>query len=303
MNSKESCDHDHSILGHHHHHGEDNIAVAFFLNFAFTIIEIIGGFYTNSIAILSDALHDTGDTIALGMAWYFQRLSKKGRTDEFTFGYKRFNTLGAIITGVILVVGSIYIFVESIPRLLNPEEVNAKGMIWLAILGVIVNGVAVLRLQKGEGSLNEKMITWHLMEDVLGWIAVLIGSIIMLFFDLPWIDPLLSILITSYILYNVFKNLWKASKIILQATPEHISIGELKNKIKAIDGVEAIDRVHLWSLDGEQHQFSAHLIGNGSLTLEEIRPIRQAVMHLLKKDYNISQVTLDFKTSSESEVN
>jgi len=302
---KENHDaHDHDHRGHHHHHhhhnGADNIAVVFFLNLAFTIVEIFGGIFTNSVAILSDALHDMGDTVALGLAWYFQKLSHKGRTDQFTFGYKRFNTLGAIITGLILVIGSVYIFLESVPRLFHPEEVNAKGMIWLAILGVIVNGAAVLKLRTGKDpSLNEKMITWHLIEDVLGWIVVLIGSIILLFFNLPWIDPLLSILITSYILYNVVKNLWNASKIILQGTPSRFSIDAIKENICRQDGVEDVRNIQLWSLDGEHHIFSAHIVADASHTLLGLKPIRSAINNLLREEYKIAQVILEFKTMEE----
>ncbi len=163
--------HDH----HHHHHDTGNLKVAFFLNLAFTLVEIVGGLYTNSLAILSDALHDLGDSLSLGLSWYFQKLSKKGRTSSFSYGYKRFSLLGAVVNSIVLVVGSIIILSKAIPQLFNPSQANAEGMMYLAILGIVVNGAAVLKLRKGE-SLNEKVITLHLLEDVLGWVAVLIGS-------------------------------------------------------------------------------------------------------------------------------
>ena len=190
--------HDHHH-GHHHQHDTKNISTAFFLNLAFTIIEIIGGLMTNSVAIMSDALHDLGDSLSLGLAWYFQKVAKKGRDKTFSYGYKRFSVLGAMINAIVLVVGSVFILQETIPRLWQPETPNVQGMFWLAILGIVVNGAAVLKLQKGT-SLNEKVISLHLLEDVLGWAAVLVGSVLMYFFDLPIIDPLLSIGIAIFIL-------------------------------------------------------------------------------------------------------
>ena len=208
--------HNHS---HHHHHGDRNIGIAFFLNLVFTIIEIGGGLLTNSVAILSDALHDLGDSLSLGMAWYFQRLSGKGRDQKYSYGYRRFSLLGALINALILTVGSVYIIIEAVSRLQHPEPAHAFGMIWLAVLGVMVNGAAVLQLKKGI-SINEEMISLHLLEDVLGWVAVLIGALIMYRFDLPIIDPILSLGIAIFVLYNAFKGLKKTLFIILQAVPD-----------------------------------------------------------------------------------
>ncbi len=287
--------HDH----HHHHSGEGHIATAFFLNLGFTIIEFIGGFLTNSVAIQSDALHDAGDTASLGLAWYFQRLSKKGGNSKYTFGYKRFNTLGAIITGVILVVGSIYILTEAIPRIFSPEETHVEGMMGLAILGVIVNGIAVWRMRQGGKSLNEEMISWHLLEDVLGWVAVLIGSIVMYFFELPWIDPLLSILITIFILRGVLKNLWKASQIILQASPADIDVEKVKEVLEKIKGVDNAHHLHLWTLDGEANMLSAHIVTDGNQKVVELKNIKKAIYESIGDHFHIDHITLEFETEGE----
>ena len=197
---------------HGHHHATGNIKVAFFLNLSFTIIELIGGFYTNSLAIMSDAVHDLGDSLSLGLSWYFQKVSNKKATTNFSYGFARFSLLGAIINSVVLTVGSIFIISEAIPRIISPEVSDAVGMMWFAILGIIVNGVAVLRLKRGT-SINERVVALHLLEDVLGWVAVLIASIVMQFWDLPILDPILSLLIAAYVLFNVFKNI-KESFII-----------------------------------------------------------------------------------------
>lgn len=287
-------------MGHSHDtRNTKSVATAFFLNLGFTIIEIIGGILTNSVAIQSDALHDAGDTISLGFAWYFQRLSGKGRDNKFTYGYKRFNTLGAIITGVVLAAGSVYILTESIPRLFNPEETNVQGMMWLAIFGVIVNGLAVFRLKKGGDSLNEQVMTWHLLEDVLGWIAVLIGSVIMYFYDAPWIDPALSIGITIYVLINVVKKLWKAGNIILQATPDDIDPTTIKKTLEDIQEIQKAHHIHIWTLDGEYNLLSVHIQINKEKTISATEPIKEKIQSELKKNFHIDHFTIEFEPVNE----
>lgn len=197
-------------MSHNHHHSSsDNLKVAFFLNLVFTIIEIFGGIFTNSIAILTDALHDAGDTASLGLAWYFEKLSGRGPNHKHTYGYVRFRLLGGLITGIVLIAGLSFIFWNAIGRLMAPEPVNAPGMMALAVLGILVNGAAVLRVKKGS-SLTEKVVSWHLIEDTLGWAAVLIGAGIMFVWDLPIIDPILSIGISLFVLWNVGRNLKKS---------------------------------------------------------------------------------------------
>lgn len=273
-----SHNHDHS-----HHHSEGNVKVAFFLNFSFTINEIIGGLYTNSLAILSDALHDLGDSLSLGLSWYFQKLSKKGRTKKFSYGYKRFSLLGAIINSIVLVVGSIFILTKAIPDLFNPQETNVQGMLYLAILGIVVNGAAVLKLRKGE-SLNEKVVSLHLLEDVLGWVAVLIGSIIMMYVDAPFIDPLLSVLISIFVLYNVYRNLKKSLLVILQGIPEDVSISDIGEKLKDMPEVTDVHDCHAWSMDGEYNILTIHLRLDKDHKLSEQSNLKETVRSKLKND-------------------
>lgn len=281
----------------HHHHGTKNLKVAFFLNLVFTIIEVIGGLLTNSVAILSDALHDLGDSLSLGLSWYFQNLSTKGRDKNFSYGYGRFSLLGAIINSAVLLTGSGIIIYEAIPRLFNPEQPDAQGMILLAILGVIFNGAAVLKLRKGT-SINEEAVSLHLLEDVLGWIAVLIGSIIMYFYDVPIIDPILSLLIAGYILFNVFKNIKKSFRIILQGTPSDLAIDDIIRQTKSIEAVKDVHDFHLWSMDGEYYVFSAHIVVGKRHTLQELTTIKQQVRDLLKS-FKIEHATIEFETEDE----
>lgn len=287
----------HHHHGHHHHdHGVKNLRVAFFLNLGFTIIEIIGGVMTNSLAILSDALHDLGDSLSIGLSWYFQKLSTKKGDATYSYGYKRFSLLGAIINAVVLLVGSVFILTEAIPALFNPGVTDAKGMMYLAIFGVVVNGAAVLRLKKGT-SINEKVISLHLLEDVLGWVTVLIGSIVMLYFDAPWIDPLLSVLIALFILFNVYKSLKASLGIILQATPQDIDISMVHEKLKGIPQIRDVHDCHIWSMDGEYHVLSAHLVLNGDYTLQEMAEIKTVAKELLKEE--VEHVTIEFEGPHE----
>ncbi|WP_456459158.1 cation diffusion facilitator family transporter [Reichenbachiella sp.] len=284
--------HDHS-----HNHSEGNIKVAFFLNLSFTIIEIIGGLYTNSLAILSDALHDLGDSLSLGLSWYFQKLSKKGRTKTFSYGYKRFSLLGAIINSIVLVAGSIFILTKAIPELFNPEETNVQGMLYLSILGIVVNGAAVLKLRKGE-SLNEKVVSLHLLEDVLGWVAVLIGSIVMMLVDAPFIDPLLSVLISLFVLYNVYKNLKKSLLVILQGIPEKVSIDDIRQKLKDMAEVIDIHDCHAWSMDGQYNILTIHLQLDKDYKLSEQARLKETVRSKLK-DESINHITIEFEGQDE----
>ncbi len=282
---------------HHHHHETKNIKTAFFLNLAFTVIEIIGGLFTNSVAILSDALHDLGDSLSLGLSWYFQNISKKGRSKKFSYGYGRFSLLGAIINAVVLFSGSVFIITEAIPRLTNPETPDTQGMIYLAILGVLVNGAAVLKLKKGV-SINEKVVSLHLLEDVLGWVAVLIGAVIMHYYDAPIIDPILSLGISAFILFNVFRNLKQSFRIILQGTPKGIPINKLISTIEKIEGVKSIHDCHMWTLEGEQNIFSAHLVVNENHQIKDLISLKKEVRKLLH-DAGVEHATLEFETEEE----
>ena len=287
--------HDHDHSGHHHETG--NIKVAFFLNLAFTIIEIIGGFWTNSMAILSDALHDLGDSLSLGVSWYLQNYSKKGPDYKFSFGYSRFSLLGALINSIVLLGGSVLILSRAIPRIFNPEPVNAKGMIAFAVLGIFINGAAVLRLRKGK-SLNEKVVTWHLLEDVLGWVVVLIGSIILNFKDLPIIDPLLSMGITIYILYNVVKNLKKVMNVFLQGVPEDISIEEIEKLVEEKTEALSVHHTHIWTIEGERNMLSTHVKIPDSYNSQDIINLKKNIRKLLTEK-NIEHVTVEIEFESE----
>jgi cobalt-zinc-cadmium efflux system protein len=289
-----SHNHDHS----HHHHGDvKNIKTAFFLNFFFTLIEIVGGFYTNSIAILSDALHDLGDSLSLGLAWYFQKLSKKRRDRQFSYGYKRFSLLAAIINSLVLIVGSVFILMEAIPRLMNPVQPNVEGMMLLAMLGVLFNGAAVLRLNRGE-SMNEQVAMLHLLEDVFGWVAVLIGSVIMYYFDLPIVDPILSLGISMFILFNVYRNLRQSLKIVLQAIPKDVDQESIRDFLNGLDEVAEAHDMHIWSMDGQYNVLTTHLVLEKNLQMSELQSLKKKIREGLH-ELGIEHTTMEFELKDE----
>ncbi len=287
-------------MGHHHdhHHSSNNIKVAFFLNFAFTILEIIGGLYVNSIAIISDAIHDLGDTISLGTSWYLEEKSYKKSDNKFSFGYKRFSLLGALINSVILIVGSLYVINEAVGRILEPEHTDAKGMIFFAVIGVLVNGYAAWKLSGGK-TMNEKVASWHLVEDVLGWVAVLVVAIILNFKDIHYLDPALSLLITIYILWNVIIRLKQTLFIFLQGVPEELDVNEIESKILNIDFVNSIHHMHVWSLEGEHNVFTAHIKIDDNSNLNDFIKVKSDVKNILKK-YKFEHYTVEVEFNDEN---
>ena len=292
-------EHEHGHHGHHHHHHErqGNIKVAFFLNLAFAVLEIIGGIWTNSMVILSDALHDFGDSFSLGLAWFLEKYSAKGSDHKYSYGYARFSVAGAFINSLILIGGSVFILMQSLPRIFKPQEVDPWGMLVFALLGIFFNGLAVLRLKKGT-SLNERVVSWHLLEDVLGWVVVLLASVVLLFVDLPLIDPVLSLIVTAYILYNVFINLKETLNIFLQGVPKDISIGEIEEEISCIDGIKAAYHTHVWSLDGERNLLGTHIIVEDAITRQGIIEAKRQIRELLREK-GIDHVTIEVDFKSE----
>jgi len=285
-------------MAHEHHHEEvKNIKVAFFLNLFFTLLEIVGGFFTNSMAILSDAVHDLGDCLSLGLAWYFQKVSGKGSDSSYSYGYKRFSLMGAVINSIVLIVGSIFILSAAIPRIFHPEKTQAAGMFFLAIVGVLVNGIAFIRLKKGS-SLNEKVVSLHFLEDVLGWVSILVGAVIMYFFNAPFIDPILSVGIACFVLFNVFKNIRQTLHIILQGIPADIDIDELSAELQQFKGIEDIHDLHVWSVDGNYNILTVHVVMNKALESDKITELKGKIRNSLKQK-GIQHATIEFETSDE----
>lgn len=285
--------------GHHHHHdhSSERIGLAFFLNLVFTIIEFIGGWLTNSTAIMADAVHDLGDCLSIGSAWLLHHMGKRSADSEFTYGYQRLSLFGALINCVVLVAGSVWVLNAAIPRLLDPVMPKTEGMLALAVLGVVVNGYAAYRLSHGQ-TLNERVLNWHLLEDVLGWVAVLIIALVMQFVDWPILDPLLSIAFTLFILLNVARNLWTTGKLFFQAVPDTALLQKIQQTLLDMPGVDSAHHLHMWSLDGENHVLTAHLVLAG-----EFDPAAQVDLKVRIADhlaeFKLAHTTIEFEFAHE----
>ena len=286
---------------HNHYHANNSsssrLAWAFFLNFAFTIIEFVGGVLTNSTAILADAVHDLGDSFSLGVAWALNKLGKKQADPQLTYGYKRLNLVGAFINALVLIIGSAWVLIEAVPRLWDPQMPVADGMIGLAVFGIAVNGFAAYKLSQGT-TLNERVINWHLLEDVLGWVAVLIVGTVLLFVDWPILDPILSIGFTLFILFNVLRNLWATLKLFIQATPDKQTYQSIADSLLSLANVAEVHHLHFWSLDGEEHVLTAHLVLSEILEPEAHDELKKNV-DLVLSPYKLSHTTIEFEYPNE----
>ena len=278
---------------HIHLHGNGagkNILSAFFINLTFTIISLIGGWLTNSMAIISDSIHDLGCTVSIALAWVFERIAGHKPTPRFTFGYHRFTLLGAFVNAFILLSGSAVVLYESIGRMAHPEEVNAEGMLWFALLAILFKGLAVWRTWTG-ASVNQRMVSLHLLGDCLGWVAVLIASAVMLFVEIPLLDPILSVCISLYILYNVVHNLIVAFRIVLEGVPSNVDYKALKTAAAALPGIADIEALRVWSLDNEHH--AAEVVITTTLTTwDEVEALKSSLRTLLAR-HGIEQSVIE----------
>lgn len=286
--------------GHEHHHKHEsglNLGVAFLLNLVFILVEVAGGLWTNSIAILTDALHDGGDAFSLGLAWYLHKVSHRRPDATFTYGYRRFSSVGALVTGLVLIAGLIVIGWNAVNRLQHPEGVKAPGMLAIALVGIVLNGVAAWKLHGGR-SLTEKVVSWHLLEDTLGWAAVLAGSAVMMVWNLPIIDPILALVISAFVLWNVFRNLKKVVLVFLQTVPHGFDAAAFARRMTEIPGVVGAHHTHTWTLDGEHHVFSTHLVMQRDSTRSEIVAVKRRVHELLREE-DFAHITVEVELEGE----
>ena len=266
---------------------EKNILIAFVLNISFSIFEFFGGLFTNSVAILSDSIHDLGDALSIGISYFMERKSKKSADNKYTYGYIRYSVLGGVITTIILIVGSILVIIGAIKRLFNPVEVNYNGMIIFAIVGVVLNFLAAYITREGD-SINQKSVNLHMLEDVFGWIVVLVGAIIMNFTDIRMIDSIMSIGVALFILINAFKNLRQVLDLFLEKTPKDVDIDKLKKHLLKIDGVDDIHHIHVWSIDGFNNYATMHIVTKS----KNIKKVKYMIREELE-DHNICHAIIE----------
>ena len=271
---------------------QKNILIAFLLNLLFSIIEFIGGAITNSVAIISDSIHDMGDAMSIGVSYFLEKKSTKKPDNNYTYGYVRYSVLGSIITTFILLSGSILVIYNAIQRLINPVEINYNGMIIFAILAVIINFIAAYFTKEGD-SLNQKSVNLHMLEDVLGWLVVLIGAIIMKFTDIRIIDPILSIGVAVFILINALKTLKEIVDLFLEKTPDNINIEEIRKHLLNVEGVIDVHHIHVRSIDGFNNYATMHIVAEG-----DCKQIKNEVKEELE-EHGITHSTLEFEEKDE----
>ena len=273
-----------------------NMTIAFLLNFSFAILEFIFGFMFNSSAVLADAVHDTGDAMAIGLSTLFEKISNKKEDKKYTLGYKRYSLLGALLTSVILLVGSTLVIIENVPKVFEPEKVNYDGMLVLGIFTIIVNLAASKVVGHGHGhSHNESILSLHFLEDILGWVAVILVSIVLRFTDWYFLDPLLSLLIAGFILSKALPKFWGNIKIFLDHIPSDIDLSQLYQEILAVENVQAITQLNVWTTDGLEKFAMIHIcLENPDLLAETQATLRQEL-----QVYGITKITIQTDSSLE----
>lgn len=271
---------------------DKKILLAFILNLSFSVFEFIGGIFTNSVAILSDSVHDIGDAASIGISYFLEKKSKKKPDENYTYGYVGYSVIGGVITTLILLLGSCFVIYNAVMRIINPTPINYNGMIIFAIIGVVINFSAAYITRDGH-SINQKAVNLHMLEDVLGWVVVLIGAVIMRFTDISIIDPLMSIAVAVFILINVFKNLNEAVNLFCNKTPDNISVSEIKEHLMEIENVIDVHHIHIWGIDGQSVMATMHIVTNG-----DPHEIKHKVREELE-EHGISHSTLELESENE----
>ena len=269
--------------------------VAFFLNLSYAIVEFIAGGIFGSSAVLADSVHDLGDAIAIGLSAFLETISNREEDSRYTLGYKRFSLLGALVTAVILMTGSVLVILENLTKLFHPKPVNDEGILWLGIIAVSINLLASLVVRKGKTK-NESILSLHFLEDTLGWIAVILMAIILRFTDWYILDPLLSLVISFFILSKAIPRFWSTLKIFLDAVPEGVETGDLEKDLGALINVKSVNQLSIWSMDGLENNAIIHLcLEDWDQMIETKNQVRQ-----LLEERGVQNITIEVDTSQSN---
>ena len=271
---------------------ERNILIAFLLNLFFSIFEFVGGIFTGSVAIMSDAVHDIGDAASIGVSYFLEKKSKRQPDEIYTYGYARYSVVGSVITTLILLFGSVTVIFNAVGRIITPTNINYDGMIIFAVVGVVVNFGAAFITRHGD-SLNQKAVNLHMLEDVLGWVVVLIGAVVMRFTDFKILDPVMSIAVAVFILINAVRNLKEVLELFLEKIPHGVSVDEIKEHVLEIEGVLDVHHIHVWSMDGQNNYATMHVVTNG-----DAHSIKDKIREELK-EHGIGHATLELEAEGE----
>ncbi len=276
---------------HHHKKAGENLAFVFFINLAFNIVVIAAAIATNSMAILADFIHDASDTISIALAWFLEHVAQRDSTDKYSYGYQRFSILGAVIISIFVIIMAFVILSEAIPRLFAPEGVDAGGMLAVAIVGIVFKFVSVYRLHKGE-TYNERAIFFHQLGDIFEWVAILILSLVLMFWEgAQYLDPFVSIGIALWLIFNLGRNLYKSIEVLLQKTPDYFDVDEFRQSIENIEGVNAIDDFHIWSLDGIDSVMTLKVDVDFGKDVGEIKK----EIYAISKKYHVVDITIELE--------
>lgn len=269
--------------------------IAFFLNLSYAIVEFIAGGIFGSSAVLADSVHDLGDAIAIGISAFLESISNREEDSHYTLGYKRFSLLGAMVTAVILMTGSVLVILENITKIFHPQPVNDEGILWLGIIAVSINVLASLVIRKGQTK-NESILSLHFLEDTLGWVAVILMAIVLRFTDWYILDPLLSLAISIFILSKAIPRFWSTLKIFLDAVPEGVAIKQVKNDLEQLDNVASINQLNLWTMDGLEKNAIVHVCLEW---IEDMEASKTAIRHYLK-DIGFHNITIEVDSDQDS---
>ena len=269
--------------------------LAFFLNLSYAIVEFIAGGVFGSSAVLADSVHDLGDAIAIGVSAFLETISNREEDSHYTLGYKRFSLLGALVTAVILMTGSVLVILENITKLFHPQPVNDEGILWLGIIAVSINVLASLVVRKGKTK-NESILSLHFLEDTLGWLAVILMAIVLRFTDWYILDPLLSLVISIFILSKAIPRFWSTLKIFLDAVPEGVDIKQVKSDLEQLDHVASINQLNLWTMDGLEKNAIVHVCLK---EIEQMEVCKKSIRTLLK-NYGFQNITIEVDADLET---
>ncbi|EFX58750.1 cation diffusion facilitator family transporter [Streptococcus sp. M334] len=269
--------------------------IAFFLNLSYAIVEFIAGGIFGSSAVLADSVHDLGDAIAIGISALLETISNREEDRHYTLGYKRFSLLGALVTAVILITGSILVILENIAKIFHPQSVNDEGIFWLGIIAITINVLASLVIRKGQTK-NESILSLHFLEDTLGWVAVILMAIVLRFTDWYILDPLLSLAISFFILSKALPRFWSTLKIFLDAVPEGVDIQKIKTDLAELDHVASINQLNLWTMDGLEKNAIVHVCLK---EMEHMETCKESIRIFLK-DCGFQNITIEVDVDLES---
>ena len=300
--------HNHEHSTHSHNHGDlkgRNLLISILLNIIITIAQVIGGLVSGSLALLSDALHNFSDVLSLIISYAANKLSRKKASTNKTFGYKRAEIIAAFVNASTLIIVAVLLIIEAIKRFQSPEEIESDLVIWLSLLGIVANGFSVLLLKKdADKNMNMKSAYLHLLTDMLASVAVLIGGLLMKFYQIYWIDSFLTLAIAIYLIYVGYQLLLESVKVLMLFTPTDMSLRDIAKNVNRLESVKNIHHIHIWQLNEEEIHLEAHIDFENDIKLSEFDKVLDEIEELLLRKYSINHVNIqpEYRKCDEKDI-